>query len=174
MLSKLRSEIKNEPIVLAHHPLCGRYDDHFFVIHGRKVCRGCLTVYPSAAIGIIILSLLNPTNFMDLFLLWLVLFIINLSRLVMNRSKTSNAIFNVILGISLSATFFSALNCPGDLILLYYPFVIATYLVFMFYRGYRMIDGCKKCPDYGMFPTCFRRERIAGIATSELSSSKQV
>ncbi len=174
MLNKLRSEIRNEPIVLAHHPLCGRYDDHFFIIRGRKVCRGCLTVYPTAAVGVIALLLLNYSDFTGLFFLALALFIANLTRLVLNRSKASNLIFNVLLGLCLSVTIFSALNCPGDLVLLFYPFVIATYLVFMFYRGMRMYNGCKRCPDYGMFPTCFTREKIIRNIPSELNNNKQI
>ncbi|MCG7844759.1 MAG: zinc-ribbon domain-containing protein [Methanomassiliicoccales archaeon] len=42
-------ELRNEPILLAHHPLCGRFDDHLLTIRGRKVCRSCGTAYEPGA-----------------------------------------------------------------------------------------------------------------------------
>lgn len=159
VLDRFRQEIRNEPIILAHHPLCGRYDDHFFIIRGRKVCRGCLTVYPTAAVGAIALILLGITDFEVLLIASLALFSVNLSRLVLKRTKWSNVVFNVILGLCLSTTIFSMLNCPAGLVPLYYPFVIAVYFSFMIYRGHRMLKGCRQCPHYASFPACFRQER---------------
>ncbi|MBI0583897.1 MAG: hypothetical protein ISF22_06680 [Methanomassiliicoccus sp.] len=155
MFDKLRSEIRNEPIVLAHHPLCGRFEDHFITIRGRKVCRGCLTVYPTAAAGIAILAPIGISDFSVLFALSLFLFIMNLPRLIIHRSGRTNLFFNIVLGLCLSATALAMFNCPADLRLAYYPFVVVTYLLFMAYRGHRMMSGCRKCPDHHLYPACF-------------------
>lgn len=159
VLNKFFSEIKNEPIVIAHHPLCGKYDDHFFCIKGRKVCRGCLTVYPSATLGLIIILMFAITDFYLLFYTSLALFSLNLLRLVLNRTTMSNMIFNVILGGCLSTIISSALYCPEDKILLFYPFVVTVFLIFMSYRGLRMLHNCKICPNYSMFPSCVTHEK---------------
>ena len=34
------------PIIIAHHPLCRRYDNHVVFIGKRRVCLGCTTIYP--------------------------------------------------------------------------------------------------------------------------------
>lgn len=155
MLDRLRRELKNEPIVLAHHPLCGRYDDHFFIISGRKVCRGCLTVYPSAILVFIVLMLLKITDFNILYTVAVALLIVNFIRMVIHRSKLTNLIFNMMLGTCLAFTVQALLHCPDELKIVIYPFTLLTAALFMGLRGMRLFSKCKKCPDYWRYPKCF-------------------
>ncbi|QLH74759.1 MAG: hypothetical protein HPY73_04405 [Methanomassiliicoccales archaeon] len=155
-MSKIRDELKNEPIVLAHHPMCGRYDDHFFIISGRKICRGCLTVYPSAIAVFLVLMLLGIDDFWTLFGAAFVLFMINSLRILIDRSKAMNIIFNIMLGTILALTIQAILHCPDELKIVIYPFVVLSAFAFMGIRGWKLLLSCKKCPDYRNFPACAR------------------
>lgn len=155
MFDRLRSELRNEPIVLAHHPLCGRYDDHFFIISGRKVCRGCLTVYPSAIVAFVVLVLLGVEDFYLLYGTAFVLFLINFLRIVFHRSKASNIAFNIMLGTVLALTVQALLHCPDDAKMFFYPFTLVAAAIFMGLRGHRLFSKCKKCPEYHRYPKCF-------------------
>ena len=42
------------PYRLAHHPLCSKFDDHLYIIRGKKVCRGCVNLYSGMIAGIIL------------------------------------------------------------------------------------------------------------------------
>jgi hypothetical protein len=155
MFKKIRNELRNEPIVLAHHPLCGRYDDHFFIISGKKVCRGCLTVYPSAIVAFVVLVLLGITDFYLLYTTAFALFLVNFLRLIFHRSKATNIAFNVMLGAVLALTVQALLHCPDNVKLFYYSFTIIAAAFFMGLRGMRLFSKCKKCPDHWRYPKCF-------------------
>jgi len=42
------------PYRLAHHPLCSKFDDHVYIIKGKKVCRGCVMLYSGMIFGLIL------------------------------------------------------------------------------------------------------------------------
>ncbi|MFA5313720.1 MAG: hypothetical protein WC375_10480, partial [Methanomassiliicoccales archaeon] len=136
-------------------PLGGGYDDHFFVISGRKVCRGCLTVYPSALVAFTVLVLLGVEDFYLLYETALALFLVNFLRMVFHRSKMTNVLFNVMLGTVLALTVQALLHCPDDAKLFFYPFTLISAAMFMGLRGMRLFSKCKKCPEYHRYPKCF-------------------
>lgn len=152
--TRLLDEIKDEPIILAHHPLCGRFDDHMLIISGRKVCRGCATVYPTALAAIVILVLLR-SEFLPAFITSLVLFGSQLSRFFFSGGKAS-ILFNVVLGASLASVIYSLIVCPPDLRLYVYPFVIVVYTSFQYLKGKRMLSQCESCPNRPSYPGCAR------------------
>ena len=151
---KLMDELRNEPILLAHHPLCGRFDDHLLTIRGRKVCRGCVTVYPAALVVLISMFMLQP-EFLPAFILSLALFVAQLFRLTSSRRQMS-ILFNVMLGASLAMVAYSAIVCPVDLRMLVYPFIIVVIVSFEYLKGRRMLSCCKECPHRASYPKCAR------------------
>ena len=151
---KFIDELRNEPILLAHHPLCGRFEDHLLTIRGRKVCRGCLTVYPSFALMLVLLSMGRP-GFEAAFVASLMQFIFQLLRFVVHGRGWS-VFFNLVLGSSLALAVYSAIVCPPELRIYVYPFIITVIVVFEYFKGKRMLRRCKECPERAFYPRCAR------------------
>ncbi|MDD1772609.1 MAG: hypothetical protein LUQ09_06775 [Methanomassiliicoccales archaeon] len=151
---KFVDELRNEPILLAHHPLCGKFDDHMLNIKARKVCRGCVTVYPTAILVLILFLLVRP-GFEPSFIMALVLFGIQLIRFVSSGHKTAIT-FNMVLGSCLAITVFSVITCPSDLRIFLYPFIIVVAVIFIYLKSRRMFSRCHNCSNYGSFPECVR------------------
>lgn len=147
-------ELRNEPILLAHHPLCGRFDDHLLTIRGRKVCRGCVTVYPTFLVMLALLFMGRPT-FEVAFLGSLFLFSFQLLRFV-TSGRGLSIIFNMVLGSSLALATYSAIFCPPDQRIYVYPFLITVIIVFEYLKGRRMLNKCKDCPNRASYPKCAR------------------
>jgi len=155
---RLLQELRSEPLILAHHPLCGRFDDHFLSIGERRLCRGCFTVYPSAVVLLIVLWLLEMP-FSSYFVLALAFFAAQLPRFLPSL-RGLTVPFNFLLGGSLAAIIAAMLVCPPDLRSLFYPFVIAFIVAFMYLKGRRVLATCRKCPDRASFPACARGGRV--------------
>jgi len=155
---RLLQELRNEPLILAHHPLCGRFDDHFLRIGERRLCRGCFTVYPSAVVLLIVLLLLEMP-FSSYFVLALMLFAAQLPRFLPSL-RGLTVPFNFLLGGSLAAILASMLVCPANLRALFYPFVIAVIVAFMYLKGRRVLATCRGCTDHDSFPACARGDRV--------------
>ena len=149
---KFLDELRSEPILLAHHPLCGRFDDHLLIVRGRRVCRGCVTVYPTALLVWLALFLVRP-DFWTALIVALALFGVQLLRFLSNGQGASIA-FNIMLGTSLAFIIYSAIVCPADLRIYLYPFIVAVIVSFEFLKGRKVFTRCKSCPDYGSFPKC--------------------
>lgn len=151
---KFIDELRNEPILLAHHPLCGRFDDHLQTVKGRKVCRGCLTVYPSFALALALLFMGRP-EFVMAFAVSLMLFALQLPRFVVHGGRWP-VFFNLVLGSSLALAAYSAIVCPPELRIYVHPFIISVIVVFEYLKGRRMLKRCKECPDRASYPRCAR------------------
>ena len=147
-------ELRNEPILLAHHPLCGRFDDHLLTIRGRKVCRGCVTVYPTFLAMLVLLFMGRPA-FEVAFFASLFQFSVQLLRFVTSGPGIS-IFFNTVLGSSLAFATYSAIICPPDLRIYVYPFIITVIVVFEYLKGRRMLKRCKECSDRALYPKCAR------------------
>ncbi|MBP7087411.1 MAG: hypothetical protein KBA58_05060 [Methanomassiliicoccales archaeon] len=140
--------------MLAHHPLCGRFDDHLLNIRGRKVCRGCVTVYPTFVVIMVLLFMGRP-EFMAAFVASLVSFTFQLLRFLI-PGRGWSIFFNTVLGSSLALAAYSAIVCPPDLRLFVYPFIVTVIVVFEFLKGRRMLRRCKECTSRASYPHCAR------------------
>jgi len=140
--------------LLAHHPLCGRFDDHLLTIRGRKLCRGCATVYPTFALILLLLFLGRP-EFVAAFAASLFLFAFQLFRFLIHGRGWS-MMFNMMLGSSLALVTYSAVVCPPELRIYLYPFIIGVIVVFQYVKGRRMLRGCEECPSRAFYPRCAR------------------
>ena len=143
-----------EPMVLSHHPLCGRFDDHVFVLRGRKVCRGCATAYPVAIVALLTLMAVWPLPYDGLFFLSVVAFILNLGRFLVRRRIMTDILFNSLLGVSLAAVIASALTAPSGERTVIAAVAVFVFIAFNLLKGYRMFSTCRRCPSSPRFPDC--------------------
>lgn len=153
LIGRIVSAVDRDPIILSHHPLCGRFEDHFFKVRGRRVCRGCVTVYPSAIVTAVLLWAVGPGSFWVTFAIASSFFAVNLLRLLIKGHRLST-VFNASLGISLGACLFSAFYAPEDLRLVVVCAGLAVAIAFSFLKGHRVFAECKSCERYGEFPSC--------------------
>lgn len=150
---RVLSSIDNDPIILSHHPLCGKFEDHTFKIRGRHVCIGCATVYPSAILTALLLSSMNLSSFAVASPIALSSFALNLMRFL-SKSHRLSILFNTILGVSLGASLLSAIHAPGNLQLAVILVGLAVAFAFSFLKGYRVLATCRSCQRYREFPSC--------------------
>ena len=150
---RVLSTIDRDPIILSHHPLCGKFEDHVFKIKGRHVCIGCATVYPSAIMTAILLLVLSSGSFAIAFPLALSSFALNLTRFL-SKSHRFSVLFNASLGISLGASLLASIHAPEDLQVVVVVFVLAVAISFSLVKGRRMLATCKSCERYREFPSC--------------------
>ena len=156
---RLLSKIDRDPIILSHHPLCGKYEDHVFKIRGRYVCIGCATVYPSAIITALLLSILNSSSFTIAFPIALSSFGLNLMRFL-NKNHRLAILFNTCLGVSLGACLLSVIHAPENVQLAVIFVGLAVAFSFSFVKGRRMLATCKSCQRYQEFPYCYNPGRL--------------
>lgn len=147
-------EMDSSPIILSHHPLCGSFSDHYFSIRGRYFCKGCMTVYPTALVTLVVLLLFNLIAFEFLFYSSLILFILNCYRFIIPRSEIVGLAMNAMLGVSLGSVILSLFYAPDSVRLPWTVFVFITVSVFVFLKGLRVFNVCRQCPRYGSFPKC--------------------
>lgn len=153
LISRVKSAVDRDPIILSHHPLCGRFDDHVFMVGGRYVCIGCVTVYPSAVAAALLLLALGQTSFSVVFPLALGSFAANLLRFLVKGHRLS-VLFNACLGASLASAVLSAVNAPDGMQLTMVVFILAVASVFHLLKGRRVFATCRRCPRYAEFPRC--------------------
>jgi len=152
---RILSTIDSDPIILSHHPLCGKFDDHVFKIKGRYVCIGCATVYPSAILTVLFLWIMNLSSFAIAFPIAMASFALNMVRFL-SRDHRLSVLFNAILGVSLGASLLSAINAPDNLRLSVVLVGLAVAFIFSFVKGYRVLATCKSCQRYQEFPSCYK------------------
>jgi hypothetical protein len=152
---RLLSKIDSDPIILSHHPLCGKFEDHVFKIRGRYVCIGCTTVYPSAILTALVLWIGNSSSFAIAFPIAVSAFALNLLRFS-SRSHRLSILFNISLGVSLGASLLSAIYAPENLRLAVVFVELAVAITFSLAKGRRMRAKCKSCPRYREFPACYK------------------
>jgi hypothetical protein len=148
------SAIDKDPIILSHHPLCGKFDDHVFKIRGRYVCIGCMTVYPSAIVTVLLLSITNMNSFGIAFPIAVSSFAVNMMR-YLSKSHRFSVPFNMILGVSVGASLLSAIYAPKDIQLAVILVGLAVAFSFEFLKGHRVLARCKSCQRYPEFPICY-------------------
>lgn len=149
-----------EPIVLAHHPSCKNFSHHTFTFRGRRLCLGCFVMYPTAAIALAALFIIDRLYQLDYFALLLtsvILFGINTIRKIALKDRVpqwGHVFFRIALGIALALALMSIYRAPGDMFLPVAAFVIIVAVIYNIFNGFHNINICKKCSQYPMFPHC--------------------
>lgn len=155
------------PYRLAHHPLCSKFDDHVYIIKGKKVCRGCVNMYSGFLVGLIvdpILVVFLNINFWiafainwGLFLFTPISIFLKLPRVIKDFSRflLGFALVNSVITVVLSLVQMIEDFKWGALAVL-----IITTLVYYFSRKYFTIlrdkrneEVCRNCEQF-YHPRC--------------------
>jgi hypothetical protein len=153
LTKRISARIDRDPIILSHHPLCGRFEDHMFKVRGRYVCVGCVTVYPSAVATAAALVLVDLGSFWITVTIALSLFAINLLRFMV-KDKRLRVLFNIVLGASVGAALFSAVYSPDDLRLVVVGAGLSMAVAFSYLKGRRVFTTCRSCDRHNEWPSC--------------------
>ena len=160
------------PYLLAHHPICKYYEDHFVTVKGKKLCIGCTFLIPSFFLGVgvfLFTPLINSSflYYINLQTLFLVSLILSASQLVpsivkrFKKSKKIKAVLKTVSGLGFALIVYVILKTPVQsqhplLIHLLYLFLI--YYVFVFPYGFFKIRNitktCTSCEFKGNWEIC--------------------
>jgi hypothetical protein len=127
-------------------------------VSGRKVCLGCIFVYPSTAVTLIVLLII--TSYIEVsYLLFLGLavltFLINLLRFFKIKNKSISIILRIDLGISLGLAVYTVWIAPiwiPKLLVIYLVLQVAS--IYIFFRGLKALRICENCDRHNQFPNC--------------------
>ena len=119
------------------------------------MCIGCVTVYPSAILTVILLLVLNSSSFAIVLPIALASFALNLTRFLSKGHRLS-VLFNTFLGISLGASVLSVIDAPDNLQLGAVLVLLAVAITFSFAKGYRVHATCRSCKRYREWPHCYK------------------
>lgn len=145
------------PLAIAHHPICGRYDDHVVMIWERRACAGCLGTYPAMLVTFAIVLLFTDGGRDEIALLTgtaLAAFGAALGTRAMakrfDRMKfVSRALRGVVGGIGLALL----VRHPFETMVIALWALIAGYIGFRIWRGWNsFFDRCDDCA--WTFPHC--------------------
>lgn len=149
------------PYRLSHHPLCEQFQDHVYLIRGRKFCRGCVMQYSGIIVFILILVIGSISNLwsgisdiqVGLVLYFLVFATLVATYLVRNRVVKDIARFLLGVSFSLAITlwvFTPDLLVKGWILLNFIPGYI--YLNKKRSRNNNLV--CIGCEEFKRQPVC--------------------
>lgn len=153
--------------MLSHHPSCGRFGHHVVTIGRYDICMGCLFVYPTALVTMLILfSQRSNMSYLPLFALGCVLFFVAVARRLFwkgLRNKPVHAMFRMILGVSFGSVVMAAIFAPtlflkGILAMA----IIAAWSAYQVGGWFGIKAECRSCPRYRSFPKCEGMEQNQG------------
>lgn len=64
--------LRFKPILLSHHPICGKFEEHTFHLFGRDFCIGCFIGFPSGIIMLILGYVLDIFSSLSSISLWII------------------------------------------------------------------------------------------------------
>ncbi len=149
----IAAALDKDPIILSHHPLCGKFDDHVFRVRGRYLCLGCMTIYPSALAAVVLLKTADLDFFSLTFPLAVFAFGTYFLRFAL-KWRALRALLNVSLGVSVAASVLCAFNAPANQQFLVVAVGLAVAVTFSYLKGRRVFVACRKCDRYAEFPSC--------------------
>jgi len=155
----IRQWLMKEPILLSHHPLCERFEEHVVTIKGVPLCRGCLIVYPTAAAVLLSLYLLRMhlhLTHWEYLIASFVFFSVNAARkLLALKGAAVQNVSRACLGASLALAVMAVLRAPtftSKAVVM--TVVLASAITFNVVNGIKTLRTCRGCPDHANFPLC--------------------
>lgn len=149
------------PILLSHHPDCGKFHDHVYHVGKYKLCIGCFTFYPTVLITIIFTILFIELNLYNLFLLFFIAFLffipIILNIFGLTKYKILKILSKVSIGIGVGFYIVSILYIPfihiilKILLLLQINWFIG---VIAYIRNKQILKECAECEYEGNWGSC--------------------
>ncbi len=140
------------PFLLAHHPLCDKFDSHVIKIGKYKYCIGCLFGNSAGLISLILLFVLRnygvlpEWNFFRLGLIFMLSYL--LSILGLTKYRSIKILSKIFIGIGFSFILFSiwTLNYPIWVILLGTAFISYTCMLpINIKRVWEINKICRSC-----------------------------
>ena len=143
---------------MAHHPLCGRFDDHLAVLRGHRLCLGCLTSYPSAA-ALLLLAVTNPVlawaGPVELATLTLGLLSLNLLRLLGVAGRVASLLPRLALGMAAATAVLLLWSIPEAALRLVAALAILAPVGALFvFKARSFLARCTGCPFLPSRPAC--------------------
>jgi hypothetical protein len=161
-MGKIRRAIRDDPIILAHHPFCDNFAGHTIQLRGYSVCLGCLFTYPSAGVTIAVVLAIGylglPFTNIQLFGAGVMLFAVALLRKALDIGRENqrlHIIFRVVLGVSLGLVLSAIIVSPdwtSRLVLL--AIIAGVAITYNVLNGRRTMGICRSCEQYPEFPKC--------------------
>jgi hypothetical protein len=146
------------PILLSHHPNCRKFENHIADFNGKKVCLGCIIIYPTLIISLLTLILLGILwiEIIGWYLLplGLVLFSIKFFNV---QNKPLKVIVNILVGISGAMFILGTFSLPIFFILQILVFILFTLGVsfLAFLKLKRKLRVCSENCEYkGQWHLC--------------------
>lgn len=149
------------PYRISHHPLCDNFNDHVFIIRGKKVCRGCALFYPGVLLATIISTIGIFTGFWKT---WTEIdYIISLYTLVIPTFLTTylikirklKDISRFMLGIAYTLTLFIVILHPNWLLkVIVLIHIIPGNYIMNSKRSQKNNEVCDKCDEKEERPYC--------------------
>lgn len=155
----IKQWLKSEPFILAHHPACERFKDHIVKIRGVCICRGCLFVYSTAIVSLILFNLPGKPSLLPYWgyfvLSFLFFFFSVIRKFYPLKTNLGENISRIFLGLTLSLSITSAIKAPSFQIkITLIVIIIIVWSIYNGLNGMRTINICRKCPEYNTFPKC--------------------
>ncbi len=151
---------KIQPVLLSHHPDCDKFKEHSFEIRGVRLCGGCITIYPSITVSLLLLYTINffqPVFFRYLFFIGL-LFIGPkiISILFRSRRKTVKVGANILVGTGIAICIFSIFSFPFPFVMNLFIFIVFFMMVSSanFLRVKSIMKTCSSCEYHRNWSIC--------------------
>jgi len=161
-MGKIKRAIRDDPIILAHHPFCDNFAGHTIQLRGNSVCLGCLFTYPSAVVTIVVIIALGylgvSFSYIQLFGAGVVLFLVALLRKALDIGRENqrlHIIFRMVLGVSLGLVLSSIIVSPdwtSRIVLI--VIIVGVAIIYNVINGRRTMGICRSCEQYSEFPFC--------------------
>jgi len=150
------------PLLLRHHPMCEKYEGHCFRIYKLELCMGCFLGYPTALMGIFIISFFHlynyllPAHFLFISIILIGSFI--LSPLKLTKYRQIKIIQKILIGFGASFLFWWIWILPNDfftnlvLFTLIFGPLLTIFNVYHFYSIYKTCKSCEFCFNWNICP----------------------
>lgn len=161
------------PYRLSHHPLCGNFREHVYVIRGKQICRGCTMQYSGMIIALLIIGVGFFmgwwTGLADWELILLLYLLIGPTFLTafLIENRLLKDISRFLLGMAFTTAFVALIFVPNWLVKgLILINLIPGYIYLNRRRSQQNEAVCAQCPEYPQIPHCpgyqvyAERERI--------------
>jgi hypothetical protein len=141
-----------KPMALSHHPVCGHFDDHVFILGNKKLCLGCFIGYPIALITLILIFILRSVFIITPEFLYTVGFYLCCSYLLsiikLTKFKPIKIFSKALIGVGTGFIITSFLISTGPLwlrILFIVIFFQITTTIVNIKRSYDIHKTCQQC-----------------------------
>ena len=134
-----------KPLLIAHHPICSRFESHLIYIKNHPICLGCITVYPTFVISLLIFHYLSLQ--VTLIPIWHLIplgIMLTSLKIFDFKIKSIKIIINILIGMGLSILVLGILGLPFTI---YFNIIILLIILLLsgLVTGYKMDKNLRVC-----------------------------